>query len=186
VFLIFKFNHRKGDRSGPQSSLASNLSLYHCWNFWSFIVLVSPFSDLVLLVKKPLIPLRGFGLGIDWWWVALFGPLDTPSCCRFWSWFEKNSVWTRSRKPQQNPISAVFLNLRVIHKSDWPQNMGRFWKCICSGVYKISSQSKFVWFSFEFKNRILYCWKHHLLTIPFWTFCCPICDPFVLMVSCEY
>ena len=74
--------------------------------FLKFYSLGFSFSSILCCWWKPLIPLRGLGLEIDWWWVALFWPLHTPSCCRFWSRFEKNSVWTHSRKPQQNPMSV--------------------------------------------------------------------------------
>jgi hypothetical protein len=32
--------------------------------------------------------------------------------CRFWSWFEKNSVWTQNRKPHQNPNQNGIFDVR--------------------------------------------------------------------------
>ena len=64
---------------------------------------------------------------------------------------------------------AIFLNMRVIHKSDWAQNLGRPWKRICFGVCKIYLNQSSFGSVFEFKSRILYCWKQHLLRILYWT-----------------
>jgi hypothetical protein len=88
----------------PTTFVYISISILHtCWNLELFWSLILPFSPSCVFGGKPLILLIGFGLKIDWWWVALLGPLHTPSCCRFWSRFEKNSVWSCSRKPQQNP-----------------------------------------------------------------------------------
>jgi hypothetical protein len=145
------------------------LRQYPCWNFWSFIVLVSPFPDLVLFLKN---------LWFHWEelvWGLIGGELHSSDHCihlvvaDFGRGLRKTQFELVIENLNKTLISAVFLNLRVIHKSDWAQNLESSWKRICSGVCKISSQSEFVWFSFEFKNRISYCWKQHLLTILYWT-----------------
>jgi hypothetical protein len=144
VFLIFKFNQRKGRRSGPQGSLASNLSLYPCWNFWSLIVLVSPFPHSCVVGENPLIPWE------DLVWGLIGGELHSSDHCihlvvaDFGCDLRKTQFELILENPNKTPISAVFLNRWVSHKSDWAQNLGRSWKRICSGVCKISYQSEFV------------------------------------------
>jgi hypothetical protein len=71
--------------------------------------------------------------------------------------------------PNKTQFLDVFLNLRLIHRFDWAQNLWRPWKYIFSGVYKISYWSEFGWFSCGSKNRISYCWKQYMLAILFWT-----------------
>jgi hypothetical protein len=77
--------------SGLQRLFTSLSQFYILAEIWScFGHLFFPSHPLVCFGGKPLILLRGFDLGIDWWWVALLRPLHTPSSCRFWSQFEKN------------------------------------------------------------------------------------------------
>jgi hypothetical protein len=62
----------------------------------------------------------------------------------------------------------VFLDLRLIHKFDWAQNLWIPWKHICLGVCRISFRSEFIWFSFTYKNRYSCCWNQHLFATQFW------------------
>jgi hypothetical protein len=59
--------------------------------------------------------------------------------------------------PTKPEFLVVFLNLRLIHKSDRSQNLWRPWKHISLGVCKISSQLEFVCLSFTFENIISCC-----------------------------
>ncbi|PWZ55843.1 hypothetical protein Zm00014a_016132, partial [Zea mays] len=61
------------------------------------------------------------------------------------------------KKTEQNPILLVFSYLRLIHKSDLSQNLFRTWKHICLYMYKMSSQSEFVCFSFAYESIISCC-----------------------------
>jgi hypothetical protein len=66
VFLIFKFDQRKGRRSGPAHRAL--------WLQISVCSLVSPFPRSCVVCENPLISLRGFGLEIV---DAFFGAPNT-------------------------------------------------------------------------------------------------------------
>jgi hypothetical protein len=168
VFLIFKFNQRKGRRSGPHCSLASNLSLYPCWNFWSFSL--------------------GFSLSLIlcfWWktfdsfledlvWGLIGGELHSSDHCIHLDFadFGHDLRKTQFELVLENSNKTWifgYIFKSAVDPQVWLRS--KFVEILETYLLrcKILFQSEFVWFTFEFKNRISYCWKQHLLTILYWT-----------------
>jgi hypothetical protein len=136
-----------------------HLSFASLLKFRIVFVSYSSFALSCVSVENPWISWKDLVRGFVGGWDILLGSLLMLCWCSLWfdlSWCRFEFVIENHNK---TPILFVFLDLRLIHMSDWAQNLWIPWKHIFTGVYKISSQSEFAFFSFASENRISCYWN---------------------------